>query len=119
MISSVLAGRGYAVKQYDPFFINDTAVLQLRYDYIVCCEVIEHFHSPAKEFVSLKKMLKPDGRLYCMTHVFGNDIHFDTWYYKNDLTHVFFYQLETFERIKDKCNFSALSIANRLVTYIN
>ncbi len=54
-----------------------------------------------------------------MTHVFGNDIHFDTWYYKNDLTHVFFYQLETFERIKDKCNFSALSIANRLVTYIN
>ncbi len=54
-----------------------------------------------------------------MTHVFGNEIHFDTWYYKNDHTHVFFYQLETLERIKDMCKFSALSIANRLITYIN
>jgi 2-polyprenyl-3-methyl-5-hydroxy-6-metoxy-1,4-benzoquinol methylase len=41
---------GYKIKQFDPFFHNDIAVLRRSYDYIVCCEVIEHFHSPSKEF---------------------------------------------------------------------
>lgn len=119
VISAVLEGKGYSVRQYDPIFINDTKKLNLEYDYIVCCEVIEHFHTPAKDFALLKKMLKPGGHLFCMTHLYEKDIDFDKWYYKNDNTHVFFYQIETLEKIKVMFEFSSLSIENRLITYRN
>ena len=119
VISKVLGDNGYKLKQFDPFFCNDTWALQLKYDYIVCCEVIEHFHSPSKEFELLKSLLKPNGYLYCMTHLYENTIDFDNWYYKNDNTHVFIYQRETLVKIKKLFKFSSLTIENRLVKFKN
>lgn len=105
VISKVLGDKGYKIRQFDPFFFNDTNALQHRYVYIVCCEVIEYFHSPCKEFELLKKILKPKGHLYCMTHLYTKEIDDANWYYKNDNTHVFFYQRETLMKIKDSFNF--------------
>lgn len=119
VISKLLTDKGYKIRQYDPFFINDTDALKLSYDYIVCCEVIEHFHSPRKEFALLKKLLKPKGHLYCMTHIYTKDINFDNWYYKNDNTHVFFFQRETLMKIQDIYNFFSLTINGRLATFQN
>ncbi len=119
VISKVLSDYEYNIKQFDPFFCNDTDVLQLKYDYIVCCEVIEHFHFPDKEFHLLKHLLKPKGHLYCMTHLYSKEIYFANWYYKNDDTHVFIYQPRTLYKIKELYNFSALVIEKRLVTFIN
>lgn len=119
VISTVLGEKGYSLRQYDPFFINDAETLNLKFDYIVCCEVIEHFHKPEKEFALLKKMLKSGGHLFCMTHLYAKDIDFEKWYYKNDNTHVFFYQIKTLEQIKNKFDFSSLSIADRLIIFKN
>lgn len=119
VVSKILDDNGYTIKQYDPLFHNDTNVLKLKYDYIVCCEVIEHFHYPRKEFDLLKKLLKPKGHLYCMTHLYSREIDFSNWYYKNDNTHVFIYQPETLMKIKDIYNFFSLTKEGRLATFKN
>lgn len=118
-ISKVLTDFGYTIKQYDPFFHNVPDLLNKKYNYVVCCEVMEHFHHPKKEFNLLKNLLKPNGILYCMTHIYTNDIDFDNWYYKNDPTHVFIYQKETLEWIKNKFNFSSITINQRFIVFRN
>ena len=70
-----------------------------------------------KEFELLKSLLKPNGKLYCMTDLFSDTIDFEKWYYKNDETHVFFYQSETFQWIKELLNFSKVTVINRLIIF--
>lgn len=117
VISKVLGDNGYLLKQYDPFFSDNPEVLKVSYDYIVCCEVIEHFHSPGKEFTLLRSLLKPGGRLYCMTHLYSSEVDFGNWYYKNDNTHVFLYQHKTLQWIKNRFTFSQLSVNERLIVF--
>ncbi|MCF7872976.1 MAG: class I SAM-dependent methyltransferase [Candidatus Omnitrophica bacterium] len=113
--AKLLRDKGYSIKLYDPFFWNNPQVLKKKYDFIICCETIEHFHFPAKEFKLLKSLLKPKGILFCMTDLYSEEINFKKWYYKNDPTHVFFYHKSTFCWIKSKIGFSALDIEERLV----
>jgi SAM-dependent methyltransferase len=117
VISKVLRDKGYQIVEYDPFFNSDMKPLERQYDYIVCCEVIEHFHKPAKEFSLLRSLLKPNGILYCMTECYDSSIAFESWYYKNDPTHVFFYRDKTLEWIKEKFNFSSHKREGRLVAF--
>jgi len=117
-VSKLLNDKGYKIKLYDPFFHNYPELLKEKYDYIICCEVIEHFHKPGNEFRLLKGLLKPGGSLFCMTHLYSQEIDFDNWYYKNDFTHVFFYQRETFEFIKKAFGFSGVKIESRLIQLI-
>lgn len=92
VIAVMLEELGYQVELYDPYFHPDTSVLERPYDYIICCEVIEHFQDPEKEFKILKELLKPNGRLICKTDIYREGINFERWYYKNDPTHVFIYR---------------------------
>jgi len=115
VITKLLIDSHYLVKMYDPFFHPYTAVLERSYDFIVCCEVIEHFHKPVSEFKKLYNLLNPGGRLFCMTDLL-NDGDFAKWYYKDDPTHVLFYNRENLEWIKNKTGFSDLDIDGRLIT---
>jgi len=115
VISKILQDNNFQIAQYDPFFHNYPNLLKQKYDYIACCEVIEHFHNPHKEFVLLKKLLNTNGVLYCMTELYTDKIDFHKWHYKNDFTHVFIYQKKTLEFIKKHFNFSELHINKRLI----
>lgn len=117
IISHLLQEQGYQIKQYDPFFHNYPELLLDTYDYIACCEVIEHFQHPDQEFRLLKKLLKPRGSLFCMTHLYEPDTDFENWYYKNDPTHVFIYQRQTLYWIKNMFGFSSLQIDNRFIQF--
>ncbi len=119
IISKTLKDTDYLIKQYDPFFHNYTNLLQDKYDYIACCEVIEHFHDPKKEFSLLKKLLLKNGSLYCMTNIYDESINFHKWDYKNDPTHVFIYYKKTIHWIKEEYGFSNVKIEGRLITYFN
>ncbi len=119
IISSVVQKNGYDIAQYDPFFHNHPALLEQKYDYIACCEVIEHFYNPKKEFQLLKELLTPNAKLYCMTDIYFQATRFASWYYKNDPTHVFFYHQKTFEWIQKEFGFSDMHIQNRLITFSN
>lgn len=118
VISKVLEDAGYDIKQYDPFFHDNLELLEGRYDYIVCCEVIEHFHDPYKEFKKLNELLLPGGYLFCMTNLYRDGVDFGGWGYKNDFTHTFFYQKETFRWIRKEFEFSDMNIENRLIMLV-
>ena len=115
IVTTMLQEHSYNIRTYDPFFHNDESALKQTYDYIACCEVIEHFHHPAKEFHLLRSLLKPGGKLYCKTDIYTDDIDFSSWYYKNDTTHVFFYHPDTFEWIQKNYAFKTLQINDRLI----
>ncbi len=115
VISKLLNDKDYKIKQYDPFFHNHPDLLNISYDYIACCEVVEHFYKPDEEFKLLHNLLKTNGKLYLMTSVYRPNIDFKLWYYKNDPTHVFFYTETTFEYIRRNYDFSGLRIDNNLI----
>ncbi len=115
VISSLLEQKGFQIVQYDPFFSNNQELLSTRYDYIACCEVVEHFYEPANEFTRLRNLLKPGGKVFCMTLLFDEKIDFAKWFYKSDPTHVFFYQPRTFEKIVELFSFKDCRIDNRLI----
>lgn len=115
VISKILKDNNFNIEQFDPFFHQDDELLSNKYDFIACCEVIEHFHNPKKEFQLLYNLLNENGKLYIMTDLYNSEIIFDKWYYKNDPTHVFFYQNETFQKISNLFGFKSFSIDNRLI----
>lgn len=117
VITKLLRDEGFSIELYDPFFWNNDEVLKFKYDYIICCEVIEHFHFPQKEFTLLRSLLKPGGILYCMTEIYSEDIDFINWYYKNDPTHVFFYHKDALKWIQEHFRFSELKKKDRLIVF--
>jgi SAM-dependent methyltransferase len=114
-IIGVMAEHEFAITPYDPYYFPDTQLKKNHFDYITCCEVVEHFQNPNDSFQQLFDLLKPDGTLYIMTDLYSENIHFDEWYYKNDPTHVFFYHEKTFQWIEKYFGFEKLKIKKRLV----
>jgi len=115
VVAKLLREEGYKVDIYDPFFWNKENHLKKNYDYIVACEVIEHFHNPLNEFELLNSLLKEGGKLYCKTEIHKDNIDFKDWYYKNDPTHVFFYNENVFKWIVENLGFKSYSISDRII----
>jgi len=114
-VSKILQDHHYHIKQYDPFFTDKQALTGQKYNYIACCEVMEHFQNPDEEFQLLYEPLEQNGTLICMTHLYDPSIDFHRWYYKNDPTHIFFYQKKTIEFISSRYQFYSFAIHNRLI----
>ncbi|MCK8522127.1 class I SAM-dependent methyltransferase [Aquimarina sp. D1M17] len=110
VITTMLREKEYTISTYDPFFDLQPKVLERKYDYIICCEVIEHFYNPKKEFDLLYNLLKPGGSLYCKTKIYYSSINFGKWWYKNDPTHVFFYSEDTMNWIAKNYSYQSLEI---------
>jgi len=117
VVAQMLKEHNYEVELYDPFFYPEKEKLERQYDYIICCEVMEHFHRPDEEFESLIALLKPGARLICMTDLYYDTIDFKTWTYKNDRTHVFIYRKETIEWLAAYFQFRSFSLNNRLIVF--
>lgn len=117
VITKVLTDKGYNIIDYDPFFNYRPELLDKTYDYIACCEVMEHFFDPLDEFRLLRKLLKPGGKLYCMTKLYRLNINFKGWKYKDDPTHVFFYHRKALETIREKAGFKSLSVHKKLIIF--
>jgi SAM-dependent methyltransferase len=117
VVSALLKEAGYRPVLYDPFYWKEPTLLEDRYDYIVCCEVIEHFHQPYSEFKRLRSLLNPGGALFCMTELYEDSTDFESWHYKNDPTHVFFYHQDSLTWIRNRFSFSALEISGRLIVF--
>lgn len=115
VISKLLKDKGYNIKIYDPFFANYPDLLEDKYDYIACCEVMEHFHNPRAEFHLMKSMLNLGGTIYLKTSLYDEDIDFIKWNYKDDQTHVFFYHRDALEWIKTNIGFSSMEIKENLI----
>lgn len=117
VVSVVLAEHGYTVDRYDPFFADNPQVFERLYDYVACCEVIEHFFNPGCEFSRLASMLRPGGELVCMTWLYDDSIDFRTWHYSRDFTHVFFYRPETVDFIATAFGFGTVLVDGRMIVF--
>lgn len=117
VISKVLHDKLFQLDQYDPYFESKTEVFQKRYDFIVCCEVMEHFYQPALEFERLKGLLKNRGSLICMTLIYEDTIDFESWYYRKDPTHVFIYRRKTLEFIAQKFDLKLAHSTRQLIVF--
>lgn len=117
VISEVLKSEGYSVDLYDPVFYPDRTFENKTYDFVVSCEVMEHFQHPKKEFDLLSDLIKPHGKLICMTSLFSEQMDFNSWYYKNDPTHVFLYRKKTMDYIARNWGFNPVKVEKSLIVF--
>ena len=115
VISSMLKEKGYDIVQYDPFFTPDENIFNDLYDYILSCEVFEHFHNPKMEIDRLTSLLKANGMLLIMTMLYNDQIDFKKWHYRNDGTHVFIYRKETIAYIAREKELEIDTLTNRFI----
>lgn len=97
-ISVMLAEEGWTMENYDPIFFPNAALLENRYDLVVCTEVVEHFFTPRVTWGVLIGLLKEKGRLVVMTHVSDKKsvpTEFVHWHYIREQSHVSFYHTDT------------------------
>lgn len=115
--TKLLREKGYVMELWDPFFHNNPKALKRKYDFIICCEVIEHFYKPFEEFNRLKGLLNADGILFCKTELLPTTTSFEDWYYKNDKTHVIFYCEQNLSWIKENIGFTRSCIQEDFISY--
>jgi len=94
-IPMMLAEKGCEVELYDPFFYPREFSESDSFDFIISTETIEHFFSPAQEFLKIRSLIKAGGLLAVMTEVLDENQDFASWWYVKDPTHVSFYRSRT------------------------
>ncbi len=115
VLAQLLIERDYPVSVYDPFFSKTPELLEKKYDFITCCETVEHFFKPAEEFLKLHSLLNPSGLLCISTAMLKNVDEFSNWYYHHDFTHVVFYCEDTFNWIAEEFGFNLIKVENNFV----
>lgn len=105
-LAILLAELGLTVDNYDPLFAPNRAALQRQYDVVTCTEVVEHFHTPQRDWQQLTQRLQPGGLLVVMTKRVLDAEAFSRWHYKNDPTHVCFYHDNTFAYLAESLGWS-------------
>lgn len=118
VLSEMLEEKGYRIARYDPFFWPNDDVLQLQYDFVFACEVVEHFYQPAREFELLRSLLKPRASLALMTLVVNEETDLPNWYCLRDPTHVCAYSQRTFQWIAKQYGFESVDFESRRVTVL-
>lgn len=108
-LSQAFRDQGYIIDSYEPMcdgeFISEH--YPHHYDLIIVNEVIEHISDLRKAFDDLHRACNKGGTVFIgtlMTDTLINDPgHFEerfrAWWYKDDLTHVSFFCLKTFEYV--------------------
>ena len=114
-LSKMFEELGYKMDIYDIFYAPNQEVFSKKYDFITTTEVIEHLHKPREELLKLDSILKDNGVLGVMTAFRPEQKQFDSWYYKNDLTHVRFFTPKTFEYIAIMLDMQIVYMADGVV----
>ena len=90
-LSLMMQEKGHQMDLYDKFYARNQSVFKKSFDFITLTEVLEHLSDPVFELERLASILKSKGILAVMTQTLTKDIDFDSWYYKNDPSHIGFY----------------------------
>lgn len=116
-LSILLEEIGGAVENYDPIFFPDAHLLVPEtYDVVTATEVVEHFKTPKQDWDLLTGLVQDNGLLAIMTLFYSAEIDFKSWWYKNDATHVVFYQKKTIEYLATTYNLEILFTDNKSIT---
>jgi len=116
-LQGIMENRGFRVYNYDPYYFPETVLLERRYDFIACTEVIEHFCRPAKSFVLIDRLLKNSGVFGLMTQLLPQNTAYGEWWYLRDPTHVAVYSDNTFSWIGKRMGWRLEKQENGVVIY--
>ncbi len=116
-VKNILQDLTENISEYDPHFRPDTELLSRPYDFCVATEVIEHFRHPKEDFGQIDRLVRPGGIIGLMTDQYREGIDFANWGYKNDPTHIMFYQKDTFAKIADLFKWEILEMTSRIVIF--
>ncbi len=94
-LSVMFQERGYEIDLFDKFYVNDPLIFSNKYNFITVTEVVEHLAQPGEELTRLYTMLEHGRVLAIMIKMLNVDINFKSWYYKDDLTHICFFNQAT------------------------
>lgn len=114
-LAGLLDERGFATRLYDPIYAPDAGVLNQRYDFVTCTEVLEHLHWPEREWQDFARLVRPGGWLGLMTRWLTEDGHFPRWHYRRDPTHVCFWKPETFRWLAQRDGWEVVMMKNPVV----
>lgn len=96
VLAELLGEAGFSMSLYDPYFYADFQGAPGSFDFLVCTEAAEHFHSPRKEVERMDELLRPGSPILWMTSVWRQEEgDITNWYYAKDPTHVVFYTEKT------------------------
>lgn len=95
LLAEWLTSQGRETVSYDPVFFPHETLLDGRYDFITCSEVVEHAHDPLALFARMGSLVANGGWLAVMTRHHGVEAPFETWWYRRDHTHVCFFSERT------------------------
>lgn len=101
-LAAMLSEKGHRVALHDIYYHPAPEALERAWDFITATEVVEHLAQPACELDRLWRCLKPGGWLAIMTKRVRDQQAFQTWHYKNDLTHISFFSNQTFEWLAER-----------------
>ncbi|WCL49333.1 class I SAM-dependent methyltransferase [Leptospira sp. GIMC2001] len=109
-LSKILSNHGYEMHDYDPNYFP--IFPKIKFDFLFCTEVWEHFYNPGIEIPKILSLLKPKSILSIMTlpwnRMHGSE-NFSEWFYARDDTHVSFFHEKTMEWMSIKWNLELLS----------
>lgn len=117
VLADLLKKELFSIEIYDPYYSNNSRLSQNKYDFIICCEVMEHFYNPHEEFERLKELLNTNGKLICKTSIYSDNIDFLGWHYKNDATHVIFYSNKTIKYLSSTLKFERFTFVDSLIIF--
>lgn len=120
VITKLLKDEAYQLDLYDPYYYPNNELNENHYDYIVCCETMEHFYHPIDEFKWIKRLLKNGGMFFGKTKMIPNTVdyaYFNGFGYKNDPTHVVFYAENTLQKIKDILDFTDFHLSDKVIIF--
>ena len=97
VLTEMFRKKGFDMESYDLHYADNPDVLQKKYDFLVCCETIEHFSKPRKEWDRFLALTKPGGVIAVKTELMHKTRDFTKWHYIWDETHVCFFSEKTFQ----------------------
>jgi len=101
----VLERNAVSCDRYDLFYFPKKVYEDKKYDLVLSTEVFEHLEKPLKIFKKLLEHIEDDGYLILMSAFHpSHDDEFLKWWYIRDITHIGFFNLETFEYLAEEFN---------------
>ena len=102
---------------YDKFYARDQSVFEKTFDFITLTEVLEHLCNPVFELERLTSILKPKGILAVMTQTLAQDVDFESWYYKNDPSHIGFYNDKSLKGLASLLELEITKFSDRVIFF--
>ncbi len=116
-LSLMLEKEGHQVDLYDKYYVDDKSVFDKVFDFITLTEVIEHLSDPVFELERLTSILKPGGTIAILTQTLTTDIDFKAWYYKNDPSHIGFYNQKSLGILADYLELEITHYSERVIFF--